>query len=363
MVMSGPDPAAGSGAGVTGVDPQRLASWLEARVPGLATPLEVVPIAGGRSNLTSIVSDAMGRRYVVRRPPIHGVLPSAHDMGRESDIQRALAGTGVPVPGIVDHEPDASVLGAPFYVMEHVAGRVLRDEHDAEGISHDERRTIGMGLVDTLLELHHVDPVAVGLGPGSERPYLLRQLRTWSGQLEALAADDDRRTGALLALGHRLMEVVPPQRARCIVHGDYRLDNVLLGPEGRIAAILDWELWTIGDPLADLATLAVYWSQPDDPVLPLGDAATLLPGFPTRDEIVARYRAGTDLPLDDLPTYLAFSTWRLATILEGVLQRQRSGGYGGQEMLDGSGRPEWQRLAEVVPALTEQVADRIRALG
>lgn len=358
--MSGAEPAA---AGVTGVDAERLSTWLATRVPGLVPPLEVVPIVGGRSNLTSIVSDAEGRRFVVRRPPIHGVLPSAHDMGRESDIQRALSGTGVPVAGIVDHEPDATVLGAPFYVMEHVAGRVLRDEQDAASVDPDERRAIGIGLVDTLLELHHVDPIAVGLGPGSERPYLLRQLRTWSAQLEALAADDDRRTGALIALGARLMEVVPPQRTRCIVHGDYRLDNVMLGPGGRIAAILDWELWTIGDPLADLATLAVYWSQPEDPVLPLGDAATTLPGFPTRDEIVTRYAAGTDLPLDDLPTYLAFSTWRLATILEGVLQRQRSGGYGGQEMRDEAGRPEWQRLVEVVPALTEQVADRLRSLG
>ncbi len=290
---------------------------------------------------------------------MHGVLPSAHDMEREYRIQHALRGSVVPVAGMVGLETDAAVLGAPFYVMEFAEGRVLRDTSDAAALPADVRASIGPELVDTLRALHAVDPEEVGLGLGSERPYLERQLRTWIGQLESLGADDDLRTGTLISLGRRLQEDVPVQQARCIVHGDFRLDNVVIDEDGSIAVVLDWELWTVGDPLADLSTFAVYWSQADDPVLPLGHAATLLPGFSERAELVDRYRRRTDLDLRRFTYYLAFSTWRLATILEGVLQRQRSGSYGGEVGQDADGTPEWRRLLDVVPALSRRVAELI----
>ncbi len=342
-----------------GFDADRLGAWLVPRVDGLELPITLAMISGGRSNLTAMVTDAAGRRLVARRPPMHGVLPSAHDMEREYRIQHALRDSVVPVARMVGLETDPEVLGAPFYVMEFVEGRVLRDTDDAVSLPADVRARIGPELADTLRALHAVEPEEVGLGPGSERPYLERQLRTWIGQLEALSADDDARTAELIALGRRLQEDVPEQQARCIVHGDFRLDNVVVSDDGSIAVVLDWELWTVGDPLADLSTFAVYWSQADDPVLPLGHAATLLPGFSARADLIDRYCSSSDLDLARFTYYLAFSTWRLATILEGVLQRQRSGSYGEEVGQDAAGVPEWERLLAIVPALAGRVATLI----
>lgn len=351
---------------VPGFEAERFENWLASRVDGFTPPFSISALSGGRSNLTAMITDAAGRRLVARRPPIHGVLPSAHDMEREYRIQHALHDSGVPVPGMVGLETDPAVLGAPFYVMDFVEGRVLRDVTDAACLTESVRKRIGFELSDTLQAIHDVDPHKVGLDFVSDRPYLRRQLRTWIGQLEALGADDDERTGALIVLGHRLERDVPVQQKRCVVHGDFRLDNVVMSPEGEVVVVLDWELWTVGDPLADLATFAIYWSQADDAVLPLGSAAMLLPGFASRDEVVERYRSATGLDLVRFTYYLAFATWRLATILEGVLQRQRSGSYGEGVGVSVDGGEEWERLMAVVPALTVEASglldrDRVRS--
>jgi aminoglycoside phosphotransferase (APT) family kinase protein len=334
---------------VEGVDGTQLARWLASRGLDLAAPLALERLPGGRSNLTFRVEDAHGRQVVLRRPPLSGVLPSAHDMAREHRVQHALADTDVPVARMLGLEEDPEVLGAPFYVMEYVEGHVLR--------THEEARALGPaidavpdGVVQTLLALHRVDPVAVGLGQGGPEPYVPRQLRAWGRQLEALAAADATRTTELLLLRDRLALDPPPQQATTIVHGDFRLDNVLIGEGGQVRAVLDWELWTLGDPLADLATLVVSWVRPGDPLVQLGLSATTSAALPDPAELISRYAAGSPLDLGRFDHTLAFATWRLAAILEGVLQRFRDGAYGT------TARTEWEPLLEVVPALSERVA-------
>lgn len=334
-----------------GADRAQVERWLGARVDGLALPLEIRVITGGRSNLTYLVTASDGRRFVLRRPPLHGVLPSAHDVAREHRIQVALAATGVPVPGIIGLEEDPAVLGAPFYVMEHVDGFVLRDPADVEtALDLTARARAGASMVEALHRLHALDPAGLGLTSGSSGPYVARQLRAWGRQLEALSSDDDTRTGALLALGERLSQRMPTQQATAIVHGDYRLDNVIFAVDGEVRAILDWELWTVGDPLADVAILAAYWVDPDDALLPLGVAGTVALGLASRAQVVDLYRASSPLDFSRFDFYLAFATWRLAAILEGVLQRFRSGAYG---QVPSS---EWEGLLTAVPGLTAQAA-------
>jgi aminoglycoside phosphotransferase (APT) family kinase protein len=290
---------------------------------------EVVLIAGGKSNLTYRV-DCPAGSVVLRRPPLGHVLPTAHDMVREHTVLSALGGTDVPVPRTLHLCIDADVLGQPFYVMEHVVGHVCREDlppgyADAPA----QRRAVGEGLVEVLARLHEVRPDDVGLsGFGRPEGYLERQVRRWLKQWDATRLDGHQ---ALDALGADLAAAVPATQRSAVVHGDYRLDNTILDPTapGRIAAVLDWEMSTLGDPLADLGILLGYWSQSDDAgartealVVP---AATVLEGFPTRAEVAELYARRTGLDLAPLPWYVSFAAFKLAVVCAGIVARVRGG--------------------------------------
>jgi aminoglycoside phosphotransferase (APT) family kinase protein len=347
-----------------GLDPARLGDWL-AEHCGLIPPVRVAPVAGGRSNLTSIVADRHGRRVVVRRPPLSGVLASAHDVVREGRIMAALAPTAVPVPEVLGSEQDAAVIGAPFLVMAHVAGTVLRDEAAAAAITASQRRALGFATARTLAAVHAVDVDAVGLGGLARRDgYLARQLARWSGQLER---GSDRPLPMLEEVAGRLGAALPEQDGVALVHGDFRLDNLIVDTaSGAVLAVLDWELATLGDPLADLGTLVAYWGVPAGAE---GRAATvLLPGLPTAlagfpgpGELVTAYAdargVAPDVLAERLRPYLAFAWFRIACILEGVRVRTAAGAYraagatgGGPAAPDG----ELQLLHDLVPALGER---------
>ena len=309
-----------------GIDQRNLEAWFAATVPGTEMPLRFERIAGGRSNLTYEVRDAGGRGFALRRPPLGKRLGSAHDVSREHRVMSALAPTGVPVPPTLGLCEDESVNGAPFYVMEFVEGPILRSRTDSEQFDSATRREIGERVVDTLVAIHSVDPDAVGLGDlGRKEDYVARQLRRWHGQWEQ---SKTRELPLVDDLHARLSSRIPDQGPATIVHGDYRLDNMILLPQGEVAAVLDWELCTLGDPLADVGLLLVYWSEPGDELMPLLDPPTTADGFPTRAELRDRYaeRSGRDLAQVDF--YVALGLWKLAIILEGVFARYRAGAYG-----------------------------------
>jgi aminoglycoside phosphotransferase (APT) family kinase protein len=309
---------------VPGADPQVLGPYLARELDDArwATPTVEV-VAGGRSNLTYYVTSPAGS-VVLRRPPLRAVRPTAHDMTREHRVISALHGTAVPVPRPLLLCTDPDVLGAPFYVMERVHGVIARDRLP-DGYAPVERRpALTDALVDVLADLHDVDPAAVGLaGFGRPEGYLDRQLRRWAGEWQALRAGDD--LPGVDALAAELVAKVPREPSGPVVHGDYRLDNVVLHPTDptRVAAVLDWEMSTLGDPLADLGLLLVYWQPaPGTVVTP---SVTSLPGFPPRSAVVARYAARRDVDLAALPWYVALGCFKLAVVVAGIVARQRAG--------------------------------------
>ena len=310
-----------------GIDAPAVEAWFAENVPGAEPPLSFERIAGGHSNLTYRATDSNGRSWALRRPPLGKRLGSAHDMSREHRVVSALAATPVPVAPVVGLCEDESVNDAPFYVMEFVEGPILRGVAEAEAFpDHDDRRAIAERVVDTLVEIHAVDPDAAGLGElGKKEDYVARQLHRWQGQWEKSKTRElplDRR-GPRPAGG-----AIPEQGPATIVHGDYRLDNMILTPEGEVAAVVDWELSTLGDPLADVGLLMVYWPKAGEEETSLGQPANLAPGFPDRDALRERYAERSGRDLSGLDYYVALAYWKLAIILEGVYARYTAGGYG-----------------------------------
>ncbi|MFB7321822.1 phosphotransferase family protein [Streptomyces sp. NPDC056190] len=305
-----------------GLDLDRLRGLLDRERPGLVRgPLTSRLIEGGRSNLTYAVSEGASQ-WVVRRPPLGHVLATAHDMGREHRVISALHPTEVPVPRTVLLCEDEDVLGAPFYVMEFVEGTPYRTADQLAPLGEERTRNAVLSLVDTLVELHAVDPAEVGLeGFGRPEGFLDRQLRRWGKQL---AASRNRELADVDELHAALGRALPVSPAPAVVHGDYRLDNVLLGPDDRITAVLDWEMSTLGDPLTDLGLLVMYSTplgMPDSPVSTTAEA----PGHPSAAELVERYAERSGRDVSAVSWYTAFAWFKLAVILEGIHYRYTLG--------------------------------------
>lgn len=334
-----------------GIDRAGVEAWFAGNVTGVELPLSFEMIAGGRSNLTYAVADAAGRRWALRRPPFGERLGSAHDMGREHRVVSALAPTPVPVAPIAGFCEDEGVNQAPFYVMDFVEGPILRTREDAEPYDPERRWAIGERVVDTLVTIHEVDPDAVGLGDlGRKEDHVARSLRRWLGQWEK------SKTRELPLVGDvhdRLAARIPEQGPATIVHGDYRLDNMILDDSDEVAAVVDWELCTLGDPLADIGLLLVYWGEEGDELLPLFEPATMAAGFPSREQAKARYaeRSGRDLGAIDF--YVALGYWKLAIILEGVFARYMAGQYGEQGAEDEGARALARNVESLVGAADE----------
>jgi aminoglycoside phosphotransferase (APT) family kinase protein len=325
------DEATGTADGIAGapqgIDRAGVEGWFAAHVDEVEPPLSFERISGGHSNLTYRVSDAAGRRWALRRPPLGKRLGSAHDMAREHKVVSALGPTDIPVAPVVGLCEDESVNEAPFYVMEFVEGPILRGLAEADAFPDEaDRRAIGQRVVDTLVAIHGVDPDAVGLGDlGRKEGYVARQLRRWQGQWEK---SKTRELPAIDSVHERLSARIPEQGPATIVHGDYRLDNMILTPRGEVAAVVDWELCTLGDPLADVGLLMVYWPEAGEEGVSLGQPATMAPGFPSREELRARYAERSGRDLSQLDFFVALGYWKLAIILEGVYARYAAGQYG-----------------------------------
>lgn len=316
-------------------DADVLAGWLGTTEVAFTGPLDVQLIAGGRSNLTYALTDANGQRLVLRRPPGGSLLDSAHDMHREWRFISALRPTQVPVPDALVYCSDVEVIGAPFYVMGFVDG-VVADSHEvALRIPEPARLELGPALVDTLARLHTVEPAEVGLADiakGSD--YLARQLRRWLRQWALSVGPAGVEEPLMDGVHADLVRLAPPQHRTAIVHGDFRLGNVISGMDGTIRAVLDWELATLGDPLADLGWLLASWQLPEDrhsdtdPESGIPGSATEVGGFCDRDVLVERYASATGTDPSQVDYYVAFACWRMACILSGVSARYQAGSMG-----------------------------------
>jgi aminoglycoside phosphotransferase (APT) family kinase protein len=336
-----------------GIDRAGVEGWFEANVPEVDLPLSFDRISGGRSNMTFGVRDAAGHAWALRRPPLGKRLGSAHDMGREHRVIAALQDTPVPVPPVIGLCEDESVNEAPFYVMGFVDGPILRSAEDAKAFDEDERRAIGERVVDTLVRIHEVDPDTVGLGDlGRKEAYVERQLKRWQGQWEK---SKTRELPAVDSVHERLSARVPEQGPATIVHGDYRLDNMILSPSGEVAAVVDWELCTLGDPLADVGMLLVYWSEEGDDFMPLFAPATIAPGFPKRDDVRERYAERSGRDLSQIDFFIALGYWKLAIILEGVYARYASGQYGETD----EGFQDFAKVVERLADAADEAANRL----
>ncbi|MGB2696160.1 MAG: phosphotransferase family protein [Dehalococcoidia bacterium] len=321
---------------VPGLDLQELLPWFREHVAQVGA-LDAEVVGHGRSNLTYRL-DAGDEHWVLRRPPLSHVQPTAHDMAREFRVISALADTDVPAPKTYALCDDADIIGAPFYIMEYVAGIVPVNPTEIEQrFDEQARRRIGEELIDTLAALHALDPAQVGLGDfGKPAGYVERQVRRFSEQFARVKTRD---LPELEELERRLRAAMPSQSETTIVHGDYRLDNSIVSDSGHLAAILDWEMSTLGDPLADMGILRMYWRDRDaDPRMAaqVGNAGVItLPGFPTWQEAAKRYEAKSGRDLSTLDFYIVLAHFKLAVILENMHARFLAGGTvgGGFEMI------------------------------
>lgn len=311
----------------SGYDIPKVENWIEQNIKSLKPPLIWKRLEGGHSNLTCMISNAAGNKAVVRRPPNGELLPKAHDMGREWKLISALGPTSVPVPEALGFCEDRTVTGAWFYVMGYVDGNPLyTSDQTLHWVPQHQRTKLAHSFIDVLADIHAIDPDAVGLGDlGKRDSYVGRQLRTWyqswTSSAEFAKFDDPR--------SHTLQEFflkhLPVQDSARIVHGDYGLHNTLTGADCTIVAVLDWEISTLGDPLADLGYALNWWPDPSDKTMPDPNAATSVPGFPTRRELAERYATRTGRDLSNLDYYVGFNRWKTAAILQGVYARYVTG--------------------------------------
>ncbi|MEU6394285.1 phosphotransferase family protein [Streptomyces sp. NPDC046939] len=329
-----------------GLDLDQLRGHLDRERPGLVGgPLSGRLIEGGRSNLTYEVTDGAAK-WVVRRPPLGHVLATAHDMKREHRVIAGLHPTAVPVPEPLLLCEDTEVIGAPFYVMEFVEGTPYRTAEELAPLGPERTRAVVLGLVDTLVDLHAVDPAEVGLADfGRPEGFLDRQLRRWGKQLDA---SRNRDLAGIDELHAALGRSLPASPAATIVHGDYRLDNVLVRQDAadgadRIKAILDWEMSTLGDPLTDLGLLVMYSAKLELPNSPISTTASA-PGHPAPAELVERYATRSGRDVSAVSWYTAFAWFKLAVILEGIHYRYTLG------QTVGAG---FDRIGELVPVFIE----------
>lgn len=310
-----------------GYDIPAVEAWIAANIPALKPPFTWTRLPGGHSNLTYKIEALDGSEAVIRRPPMGVLLPKAHDMGREWALIDALGPTPVPVPAALGFCESPDVTGAWFYVMGVVNGRPLYNADDSrEWIAPNNRTTLANSFIDVLADLHSLDPDALGLGDlGKKENYVGRQLKTWyrswMASIEPAQYDDPRAH----ELQRYFLEHMPDQGPARVVHGDYGLHNCLIGADGNVAAVVDWEISTLGDPLADLAYALNQWSEPTDPVLAGPGGPTSLPGFPSRAYLAERYAARTGRDLTMLDFYVGFNRWKTAAIVHGVYARYMEG--------------------------------------
>ncbi|WP_374297890.1 phosphotransferase family protein [Sphingomonas sp.] len=305
------------------LDLSRLDAWMERHVPGYAGPLAYAKFSGGQSNPTYRL-DTPGGAYVLRRKPFGPILPSAHAVDREYRVIAALYPTGFPVPRPLGLCEDDDVIGAPFYVMALIEGRTLWDGA-LPGMTADGRRAHYEAMIDTLAALHRIDPVALGLGDyGRAGNYFERQVARWTRQYRAAETE---RIAAVDRLIDWLPRTLPPQTGVSIVHGDYRIDNLIYAPDGeRVAAVLDWELSTLGDPLADFSYLLMNWQTPPDGRAGIAGLTGEDTGIPTMEDAVARYCAATGrVGVPQLDWYFAYNLFRLVGIVQGIKRRMIDG--------------------------------------
>ena len=340
-----------------GYDVPAVEAWIGQQAVGLAPPLAWTRLEGGHSNLTYRIDDAKGQSAVIRRPPQGELLPKAHDMGREWALISCLGPTPVPVPKAIAFCERPEVTGARFYIMGLVAGRPLYSAEDTEAWVPEARRArLAASFMDVLADLHSLDPDAIGLGElGKKDGYVARQLKTWYRSWTSsvpAAGFDDPRTHELQAyfLAH-----LPQQEKARVVHGDYGLHNCLVGADSRIAAVLDWEISTLGDPLADLAYALNAFHDPADEHEQKPEAATAPPGFPPRSEMAQRYAARTGRDLSLLDYYLGFNRWKSACIVHGVYARYMEG----KKSTEGIDLAELRERIDLSLALAEQAVARL----
>jgi aminoglycoside phosphotransferase (APT) family kinase protein len=329
-----------------GVDLDRLRPFFAQHVAGASgAPLHAALLSGGRSNLTYVVTDGE-HEWVLRRPPLGHVLPTAHDMAREARVLRALASTDVPVPRVFASCDDESVNDAPFYVMEKVDGVILRTPEEIGRLGRDDARRCSVELVDVLVRIHAVDEARVGLADfGRPDGYLERQVRRWAQQWER---SKTRELPAIDELARRLAQALPVSPPPTIVHGDYRLDNTMLDPTdpGRIVAVLDWEMATLGDPLADVGLFLLYWGREDAQVVATGTPVDPAAGFLSRDEVIEQYATSSGRDVSALDFYEVLASYKLAIIVEGINARFLMGKTLGDSSFGEAGQAIVERLAD-----------------
>ena len=308
-----------------GYDLAAVEAWIRDEIRQFTPPFRWTRLEGGHSNLTYLLEDEQGRKAVIRRPPLGELLPKAHDMNREWRLISGLGPTPVPVPEALGYCEDQSVTGASFYVMGHVEGRPLYTAEDTlVWVPEDRRTLLARSFIDVLAELHSLDPDEIGLGDlGKKEDYVGRQLRTWyrswNASIKGAQLDDPRAHD----LQRYFLDRMPEQGRARVVHGDYGLHNVLVGADSRLSAVLDWEISTLGDPLADLAYALNAWLAPGED--PTGTGATTVPGFPPRSALAEHYAEQTGRDLGRLDYYVGFNRWKSACIVHGVYARYMEG--------------------------------------